>query len=260
MSLDSLSQLYSQRLHPVFMSLFNVVPFNELTSWPTASDLNELAPGPLTFIDDPDVTTQTGQLLEELGYEGFIHQTRSVPTRRNWHDAFNASIWHQFPKVKQRLNQLHIAYIKQHGALPRGRIRDHITHFDECGIIIAYTANNPIPELLQQHQWHSAFVENKTQWGKQIDAFVFGHANLEMLISPHIGLTGKWVGIEVPEGFFTQRPSMQTALLDALLALRLDEEFFATKLPPLPFLGIPGWWTTQDAEFYANTDYFRPKR
>ena len=260
MSLDSLSQLYSYRHHPVFTSLFSVVPFNELSSWPTADDLNELAPGPMRFITDPETASEAGMLLETLGYEGFIYQTQSIPTRRNWHDAFNAAIWHQFPRTKQRLNQLHIAYIAKHGALPRGKVRDHITHFDECGVIIAHTANSPVPQQLLQHQWQSALVENKQLWGHQVDAFVFGHANLEMLLTPHIGLTGKWVGIEVPDGFFVQRPSLQVALLDALLARRVDDAFFAHKLPPIPFLGIPGWWDKQDAGFYANPEYFRPKR
>ncbi|MDG1121566.1 MAG: DUF3025 domain-containing protein [Glaciecola sp.] len=260
MPLDSLSQLYSQRHHPVFTSLFGVVPFNELSSWPSADELNELAPGPFRYICDPAPDSDAGMLLDKLGYEGFIHQTQSIPTRRNWHDAFNAAIWHQFPSTKQRLNQLHIAYIARHGALPRGKVRDHITHFDECGIIIAHTPSCPVPQQLLQHQWQAALVDNQQQWGNRVQAFVFGHANLEMLLNPHIGLTGKWVEVEVPDGFFVQRPSLQVALLDALLARRIDEAYFANKLPPIPFLGIPGWWQEQDANFYANTEYFRPKK
>jgi len=31
-------------------------------------------------------------------------------------------------------------------------------------------------------------------------------------------------------------------------------------LRPLPLAGIPGWHAGQDADFYAQTDYFRPRR
>ena len=35
----------------------------------------------------------------------------------------------------------------------------------------------------------------------------------------------------------------------------------AAALPPLPVLGIPGWWPPNEEEgFYADEQVFRPKR
>ena len=271
MLLDSLTQLHSRLTHPAFVALQHQIDLAELTAWPDSRVLNDIASAPMRFIDDPIMGSPEQVQLTQLGYEGFIDATSSIPTRRNWHDVFNACIWHQFPRCKQRLNQLHIQYINAFGAKPRGLLRDRITHFDECGVILAYTLppqstgscqqSSPfIPDLLTQHAWHAAFVEQRAQWGAKIHPYVFGHANLEMLLDPHIGLTAKWIGVAVPDGFFAQHPRLQTNLLDAILAKQLDPEFFAQKLKPLPILGIPAWWPNQNSDFYADTAYFRPKR
>lgn len=260
MPLESLSQFTFVQDHPVFVMLNQVIPLAELTYWPCVDTLNTIAHGPYTFIDDPELQSLAGIRLGELGYEGFIAETQSIPTRHNWHDVFNACIWHQFPHSKQRLNQLHIEYIKQFGAQPRGKVRDNITHFDECGMLIVHTEGSNLPSMLQQHQWHDAFVTHQSSWGQEVQAFSFGHANLELLLAPHIGLTAKWVALQVPESFFEEDPVLQVRLLDALLVERLNMAFWEQKLPPIPYLGIPGWWQDQDESFYANTDYFRPKR
>ncbi|CAI8191581.1 MAG: Uncharacterised protein [Glaciecola sp. HTCC2999] len=260
MALESLSQFTIVQNHPVFIMLNQVIPLTELTHWPDVRVLNDIVPGPYTYIDNPMPSTQEALRLSNLGYEGYIAETASIPTRKNWHDVFNACIWHQYPHSKQRLNQLHIEYIQQFGLHPRGNVRDNITHFDECGMLIVHAEGSRIPEMLQQHHWQDAFVNHRSVWGSEVQAFMFGHANLELLLAPHIGLTAKWVAIEVPMGFFKQDPVLQVRLLDALLVQRLERSFFKQKLPPIPYLGIPGWWNQQDESFYSNTDHFRPKR
>ncbi len=201
-----------------------------------------------------------------LSYEAFIAQYRQVPTRtRNWHDLFNALIWRQFPKAKAALNGLHMQDIDTHGANRRTPRRDRITHFDECGVVLAYS-DALVPALLADHQWHQGFVTHRQQWGKTVQAFNFGHANDEMLLNPYIGLTGKWLGVQVAAHFFEASCSLseQLTMLDSALQERLTEEnCLAQKghLHPLPLLGVPGWWqANQQPDFYQNRAYFMPKR
>ena len=196
-------------------------------------------------------------------YEQIIFEDKTIPTRsHNWHDFYNACIWRLFPQTKRQLNVLHMHDIAQYGVSPRTPRRDRITHFDECGVVLAYSSG-VIPELLTQHQWLEAFYEQRSAWGNTVRAFVFGHANYEMLMRPHVGLTGKWLGVEVSEAFWQTSLSEQYQLLDAQVAnYASSEQSFTVKqhLKPLPLLGIPGWWAeNQHEQFYHNRDYFRPK-
>jgi hypothetical protein len=147
------------------------------------------------------------------------------------------------------------------GNTQRGPQRDAATLLDECGLIVPYTDAAQL-ELLLNHQWHELFVSEAAQWGKTIDAFVFGHATYENLLAPFIGLTGKSWPVHVSADFFTQALAAQIAQLDAYIANELDQDTLQSprQLPALPYLGIPGWWPQQDAAFYANAAYFRPKR
>lgn len=196
-------------------------------------------------------------------YEQIIFEDKCIPTRtHNWHDFYNACIWRLFPQTKQQLNKLHMQDIAAHGVSPRTPRRDRITHFDECGVVLAWSCEH-IPELLTQHQWQEAFHLCRHEWGKSVRAFVFGHANYEMLMRPHIGLTGKWLGVNVSNAFWQRDLKQQYQWLDsAVLEYATTEHSFTLKqhLKPLPLLGVPGWWAdNQEASFYRNTDYFRPK-
>ncbi|WP_340679325.1 DUF3025 domain-containing protein [Paraglaciecola sp.] len=198
-------------------------------------------------------------------YEQIIYQQQLIPTRPDsWHDLFNGLIWLQFPQVKQLLNQLHIEDIKQHGLSPRTLRRNNITHFDECGVIVTVEEGYEfLLEQLSQHQWQSVFVDHRDFWGQKIQHFMFGHANLEMLLQPFIGLTGKWLGLIVPKGFARLPLKQQLVLVDKQLIGQISQDnVFAHKkaLLPIPLLGIPGCYPdNQHAAFYQNTDYFRPK-
>ncbi len=200
-------------------------------------------------------------------YETIVAEASQVPTRNtHWHDAFNAMIWMLFPQSKHRLNRFHIADISQYGAHPRTPRRNRLTHFDECGVVLAVPASyleqaNQLLEALAQHQWQRAFCEFKQAWGSHVYPFIFGHAIYEMLLNPFIGLTAKWLAVVVPDEFTESSVNQQFQMVDCALELRLLEfDGLSSKqvLKPLPVLGVPGWSNTQNDAFYANTDYFRP--
>ena len=192
-------------------SLFNLQQFS---NWPNAEGLNLLRKA-----ESQAPTFKCQSLMEEgeLYYEQIIFQDKVIPTRPNsWHDLFNALVWLQFPNTKQLLNQQHVIDIQKVGLSPRSKRRNNLTHFDECGVIItiekspSYADTKNVIEQLKQHQWQSVFVDNRALWGQSLNTFMFGHANLEMLLQPFIGLTGKWLAIEVKEGFQQQRKTFIT--------------------------------------------------
>ncbi|WP_137167620.1 DUF3025 domain-containing protein [Salinimonas lutimaris] len=206
---------------------------------------------------------------ENRYYEQIIGEDATVPTRENsWHDLFNASIWVQFPHTKQYLNDLHMQDIREHGVHPRTARRNHLTHFDECGVVLAIPrssvdAANELLSDLASHHWHQALLHRRSDWGQVVIPYVFGHANLEMMLQPFIGLTGKWLAVIVPDTFTESSEQQRCRLLDEAMVARirqLDDFMGKGLLPPLPLLGVPGWFTPQDKQFYSNTEYFRPRR
>jgi hypothetical protein len=193
-------------------------------------------------------------------YEIAIAQHGHVATRQdNWHDCFNALVWCAFPHSKAAITALHMRHFTPDH--PRGPVRDAATLFDECGLILPYCDDNLL-QLLINHQWQDLFQKHKKDWGIKINALSFGHANYENLLKPFLGLTGKCWPIKVTTDFFKFTLAEQCAQLDTQLAQLLnDDQLKKThQLPPLPYLGIPGWWQEQDDAFYANTQYFRARR
>lgn len=202
-------------------------------------------------------------------YEQIIGEDATVPTRENsWHDLFNACIWVQFPLTKQYLNDLHMQDIREHGVHPRTARRNHLTHFDECGVVLAIPrssvdAASALLSDLACHHWHQALLYRRSDWGQLVTPYVFGHANLEMMLQPFIGLTGKWLAVVVPDTFTESTEQQRCRLLDEAMVARirqLDDFMGKRLLPPLPLLGVPGWFAPQDEQFYSNTEYFRPRR
>lgn len=232
--------------------------------WPSIAQLNTRfnpaisgEPLPVRFIDDAEF------LALNCYYEQAVAQAR-VPTRdANWHDFFGAIIWTLFPKTKSLLTRLHMADINTLG-LARTPRRDRITHFDECGLVLAVTDKAHVQNLLQQHDWQSLFIAQRARFGQDWQPFIFGHALYEQALSPFIGLTAKCVVIELPSDFFSLSRAQQYAQLDPKLAEQLEQSaLFEQKRPllPLPLLGIPQWWpANEDLRFYDNQNYFRPRR
>jgi len=245
------------RQHNYFNDLVSLFELQQGQQWPDYLWFNRLPFRDYRFIDQQEFEGSG------LYYEEIIFQRKQIPTRsKNWHDFFNALIWQLFPQTKVLLNQLHIQQIQEFGLKPRTAVRDRITHFDECGMVLAVTRSK-VPELLAEHEWQQAFVAHKQEWGTCVQPFVFGHANYEMLLNPYIGLTGKWLALEVEDSFWQQPKATQYQLLDKQLCQYIQQlQFFQQKrrLKPLPLLGIPGWWRENEQQsFYANQEYFRPK-
>ncbi|HCB16894.1 MAG TPA: DUF3025 domain-containing protein, partial [Alteromonas sp.] len=148
------------------------------------------------FIDDDQAD------LANRYYEVFIAEENQVPTRTNWHDTFNAMMWIAFPRTKKRINTLHCEEIAQFGVHPRTPKRNRITHFDECGLVIAVPQDkleigNQLLERLANHQWQECLVDNQHEWGNTLFPMIIGHALYEMLLDPFIGLTAKWLAVIV---------------------------------------------------------------
>lgn len=216
-------------------------------------------------------------------YEQIIFEDDTIPTRQgSWHDFFNGLIWLQFPQTKSYLNRLHIGEINSHGLSPRSKVRNHITHFDECGVVLFVKAGPLLAKLhglFEAQAWTALFCELKAEWNTRIFPVVFGHANLEMLLKPFIGLTGKVLLVQIDDTLLIQGPILENnqvgakppsqslferGVVDTLLLehVQKNQTFFAAKpFYPLPLLGVPDWhYAQQDTAFYANTNYFMPKR
>ncbi len=253
------------------VALFHQFGLHRLNQFPDAKQLNRLAtafhdgcwPGPV-FVDQGALPA-----TESRYYEAIIGEDARIPTREHsFHDLFNALIWLQFPRSKRLLNQLHMADIAEVGTHPRTPRRNRVTHFDECGVVIAVPQHareraNKLLSQLDCHQWQHVLYEKRAAWQECLYPVVFGHANLEMMLSPFIGLTGKWLAVTVPDSYGVSSLTEQCKMIDEALQTRIGQLGYFTRSPllkPLPLLGVPGWSKDQDAAFYANTDYFRPQR
>lgn len=243
----------------ILAQLDGLVPLNR-PRWPTITELNRALAGalPVTFIDD-DTFAGLGCNYEQAVARGM------VPTRTaNWHDLFGALIWYLFPRSKTLLNRQHMADIARAGAKTRTPRRDRITHFDECGLLLAVPERAEAEALLREHDWQALFIGNRARWSRDWRPFIFGHALYEQALAPFVGLTGKAMVLEMEPGFFGLPPAAQYRQLDARLAdhlARQDPFHVPRPLLPLPLLGIPGWWpANEDPGFYRNRDYFRPRR
>ncbi|WP_458735073.1 DUF3025 domain-containing protein [Zobellella taiwanensis] len=245
-------------LNPILGQLAGLIAL-DLPAWPDPAELSRrLAPAGLRFIDDARFAA-LGCYYEEAVARG------EVPTRTaNWHDMFGAVIWHLFPHTKALLNRLHMADIARQGARQRTPRRDRITHFDECGLVLAVPDAAEAKALLHAHDWQALFIGQRARWGRDWQPFIFGHALYEQALAPFIGLTAKAVVLEMPADFFALPRAGRYRALDRQLASELDARALFDRprpLRPLPLLGIPGWWPdNEDPGFYHNRDYFRPRR
>ena len=224
-----------------------------------------------------DELDRAPQATSALYYEEIIYKNNAIPTRpQSWHDFFNGLVWSTFPQTKSYLNKIHMKEIEEFGLNPRTRVRNHLTHFDECGVVL-FVANtqlaNNLSLALAEQDWRKVFVDNKTHWHEEIKPVIFGHANYEMLLAPFIGLTGKVIVVDeslVRDGIIkdtaakTQSwPTDSMSYDEMLLRYLTRNNTFQTNKPfyPLPLLGVPGWYgKAQDDAFYNDKSYFMPKR
>jgi hypothetical protein len=173
------------------------------------------------------------------GYEQHVAATGRVPTRDNTHDLFNGLVWLRCPAFKTALNRAHVAAPP---APPgrRGPLRDALTLLDESGLLLV--APPPLRQALREQDWETLFVTGRAAW-REAQLRVVGHALLEKLLAPRKPLCARVLCVEDLDA-----PELPPALCPA-------------DLPPLPVLGVPGWWPPNASpEFYADERVFRPKR
>jgi hypothetical protein len=196
-------------------------------------------------------------------YEAHIASTGCVPTRHNLHDFFNASVWFAFPRIKAALNTRQSTAIDSLGVGPtRGGVRDALTLFDENALLFA-CADPALSSALRGFDWGTLLVANRAAWDTRCEVRCFGHALLEKLISPYKACTGHTWIVDVPAEYFSwPRASRDAWLDDAVSAALLSAEELTSRLfAPLPVLGIPGWWSENDApSFYDDRAVFRAGR
>jgi hypothetical protein len=190
-----------------------------------------------------------------VGYERFIADSGSVPTRDNLHDFFNGLAWLLFPQAKARLNRVHADAEKPSVAgQGRGPLRDAATLLDENGALLA------APEVLWQalgaRDWHALFVTHRACWA-EARLLLFGHALLEKLAAPRKAITAHV--LRLPLALEDFEDAERAGAADGWLAARLDTSLLASKpFLPLPVLGVPGWWpANEDPAFYGDDRVFR---
>lgn len=253
-------------LSPAFACL-NAVPsshWQNFKTWPSLQHYNDLFKPrrrlltnsnkqAIVFTDpDPNET-----------YEARIFKRGEITTRaHNWHDFFNMLVWLNFPRSKAWLNHWHFQQSQQRAALmPRSKLENRLTHFDESGAVILCSEPDLL-EALEQQLWHHLFWQQRDKIKKYFQVLVFGHAIYEKLLNPYIGLTAHAISFRVDATLLAKNLSTQRIYADKLLADFLSNGTALCTLPrlsPLPLLGLPGWWLTNESEsFYFNENYFRP--
>lgn len=209
---------------------------------------------PLSFVVPP---------ADALGYEERAFMQGEVATRPdNFHDLFNALIWLHFPQTKAVLNWHHVQVLRAAvRPLERGPVRDAITQFDECGVLVVGMAAD-LQQALRAHRWREVFVDRRAEVQQTTRFVVFGHASHDALRAPFVGLCGKALFLDLPGG--SSLEEIDIALkrrVASASALHPCGNFSPRDWQPLPLLGIPG--ATADNEspaYYEDTRQFRPAR
>lgn len=195
------------------------------------------------------------------GYEAGIRAGGGIPTRPgDWHDCFNALVWRAFPASKEAINQRHCGEIARcPGAPARGPVRDALTQFDECGVLVV--SHDPaLCAGLAAHRWEAVFHGRREDVVAGMAFIVFGHATYDQLRAPFQGLCAKAVYRQVAPQWFDLAPEARWREADGWLSRWFREGLMRPKdLSPLPLLGVPG--LTQESEaatYYQDTGQFRP--
>lgn len=252
--------------HPAFASIRDAWSVLPDPFWPSLDALNGL------IRDEANIRNARLRFIaaeEQLdtsaaAYELGIALRGDIPTRPNWHDLFNALAWISWLKTKCAISEMHARIIEaQSEAEKRQRspARDVLTLFDESGAVIL-SESPAMLDAIRGFRWNEVFLERRAEWGVTTTALLFGHALMEKMLDPHIGVTAKCVLIDHPVAGISASELRKQA--DSLLSVHfLDPANIRTsrQLQPLPVLGIPGWDARNESpDFYANTDYFRPGR
>ena len=229
--------------------------------FPGCEQLNSLLPAGMQSEAGHAIRFVPSTELDDGAYEHRIYTTGQVSTRPdNWHDLFNALVWMRFPHIKIAMNTLHFHAYSQQKEGRRGSLRDALTLFDECGVIV-FSQRPELLEALAQRRWSEVFQEDLFE--KDIQLAICGHAMLEKYLSPYKSMTAKALLVQVDTKYMALPREELLTYLDKQLAEQLLAANIMTTpacLTPLPLAGVPGWWpdAEQDDEFYADQQVFRP--
>jgi len=231
--------------------------FEKHTDWPTLNDYEDVFNQNNMHVK-PVPQSEIISCFEEQ-YEPRVFLKGELQTRtENWHDFFNALIWLKFPITKKTLNALHYqqARLREAGS-NRSALENRITQFDECGAVII-SNDLKLLDLIENHQWHALFIDEKQQFGTNLQCVIFGHAIFEKALNPYVGMTCHCILIKDSD-LLNDINQCDFESLDNKIAnyWKSAHQNVTIKLKPLPLLGIPGYWYLQDNEFYNNNKYFR---
>lgn len=197
-----------------------------------------------------------------MAYEVRLWESGVVATRtNNWHDFFNALVWLTFPATKRAINTSHMLALNPEGEA-RGTVRDALTHFDECGVVVV-SSQPELLDLLARFQWKTLFVERRAAVIADMRFFVVGHASYEQLLQPFRGMTAKAVLYDVAADWLNLPLAEQIAEIDRRLSNELLSGRYARPrdFHPLPLLGIPGMTPENESPaYYDDTYQFRTGR
>ena len=231
-------------------------------SLPSCAILNALLRKGLKSAGGHAIQFVDSELLGDGAYENRIFTSGRVSTRKdNWHDLFNALVWMRFPRIKTAINSLHYRESEKRSNGQRGRLRDALTLFDECGVIV-FSNRLVLLRALAQRHWSEAFLAD--DFSESVGLSINGHAMLEKYLSPYKAMTAKALLVHADAGFM--RLPRQEALerLDLVLSRAMLDGRVLTRpsdLSPLPLAGVPGWWPQDEqsqSHFYADLQVFRP--
>ena len=240
----------------------------------------------------------------DASYLSRIYHLGEIQTRtNNWHDLMQILSWRLFPQSKASLVRRHYQAARQRWlqlddnditldpANNRGRRsaeENLLSLWDEGGLVLL-TDDETLAIAIRQFDWRQLFVAQRSRLATHLRMLVFGHALMDKLRNPYIGLTANAVILPTPSSWLSLPTQQLLPRVDRQLAqlfqvengtaLR-DESLLRQLLPtpatqtsftqllchphdlqPFPLLGMPGLWPGNDAAaFYSNTGYFRPGR
>lgn len=230
-------------------------------TFPDCKQLNSLLPSNVQTAGGATVRFICSTEHAQGDYEKRVYTSGLVSTRSgSWHDLFNALVWLRFPRIKSALNALHFrAQSEQRG---RGRLRDALTLFDECGAILVSNRKNLLAAVAQR-QWQEAFQTQAGSWHTDMALVTFGHAMLEKYLAPYKSMTANTLLIQVDTNITDIPRDKLLTMLDSALAEKLLHQKVLEHpggLSPLPLAGVPGcaFAEPQTDRFYADPGVFRP--
>ena len=241
------------------------LPFMQQLSgrgFPSCSQLNALLPEGLSSAGGQPIRFVASSELDNGSYEQRIYTTGQVSTRPDcWHDLFNALVWMRYPHIKTAMNSLHYQSGAGFKCGRRGALRDALTLFDECGVIV-FSGQFEILNALAERRWSDAFLADAFR--SSVALSICGHAMLEKYLSPYKAMTAKAMLVHADSGFMKLPRLEMLNRLDRGMAKTMLSGHVMDKpahLSPLPLAGVPAWWPRDEQEnemFYNDLQVFRP--